>query len=81
MYMALADGFSDVWDSKVKAVEAQRSPENADKFIASIHELEKDLQTMYDVAKKDKNVLKTMNKEIKTKKTTQEKWDYIQSNK
>ena len=81
MYMALADGFTEVWNWKVKDAEAQKSPENADKFIASVAQLEKDFQTMYEVAKKDKNVLKTMNKEIKTKNSTQEKWDYIQSKK
>lgn len=81
IYGALAEGLREVWDWKVKAVEANKSPENAEKFIASVSELSKDLEVMYAVAKKDKNVLKTMNKEIKTKKTTQDKWDYIKSNK
>jgi hypothetical protein len=81
IYGALSEGLTEVWNSKVKAVEADKSPENAEKFITSVTELSKDLEVMYVVANKDKNVLKTMNKEIKTKKTTQEKWDYIQSNK
>ena len=65
----------------MKAAEANKSPENADKYIASVAELNKDLEVMYAVAAKDKAVLKTLNKEIKTKQTTQEKWDYIQANK
>jgi hypothetical protein len=81
IYGALGEGLKEVWDSKVKAVEADKSPENADKFITAVTELNKDLEVMAAVANKDKNVLKTMNKEIKLKKTTQEKWDYIQSNK
>ncbi|WP_343636562.1 hypothetical protein [Fluviicola sp.] len=81
MYGALSEGMTEVWNSKVKAVEANKSPENAEKFIASVTELNKDLEIMYAVAKKDKNVLKTLNKEIKTKKTTEEKWEYIQANK
>lgn len=81
IYGALSEGLTEVWDWKVKAAEANKSPENAEQFIASVSELSKDLEVMYAVAKKDKNVLKTMNKEIKTKKTTQEKWDYIKSNK
>lgn len=81
IYGALSEGLTEVWNSKVKAVETNKSPENADKFIASVTELSNDLEIMYAVAKKDKNILKTMNKEIKTKKTTQEKWDYIQANK
>lgn len=81
IYGALSDGLTEVWNSKVKDVEAQKSPENADKFITSVTELSKDLELMYTIATKDKNLLKTMNKEIKTKKTTLEKWDYIKSNK
>ncbi|WP_341906461.1 hypothetical protein [Fluviicola taffensis] len=81
IYGALSDGLTEVWNSKVKEVQAQKSPENAEKFIASVAELSKDLELMYTIATKDKNLLKTMNKEIKTKKTTQEKWDYIQANK
>ena len=81
IYGALSEGLTEVWNSKVKEVQAQKSPENAEKFIASVAELSKDLELMYTIATKDKNLLKTMNKEIKTKKTTQEKWDYIQANK
>ena len=81
IYGALSEGLTEVWNSKVKDVKAQKSPENADKFITSVTELSKDLELMYTIATKDKNLLKTMNKEIKTKKTTQEKWDYIQANK
>ncbi|MNU60187.1 hypothetical protein D3C71_493720 [compost metagenome] len=79
MYMALSDGLTEIWDWKVKAVQAQKSPENADKFIASVSELEKDLEVLYTIATKDKSILKVMNKEIKTKNTTQEKWDYVKS--
>lgn len=81
MYGALADGFTEVWNWKVKEVEAQKSPENAEKFIAAVAQLDLDLQVMSAVAGKDKNVLKTLNKEIKTKKTPEEKWAYIQANK
>lgn len=81
MYAALSEGLREVWDWKVKAVEAGKSPENADKYIASVIELDKDFELLETIASKDKNVLKTMNKDIKTKKTTQEKWDYIQANK
>lgn len=81
LYGALSEGLTEIWNSKVKAAEANKSPENADKYIASVAELNKDLEVMYAVAAKDKAVLKTMNKEIKTKQTTQEKWDYIQANK
>lgn len=81
LYGALSEGLTEIWNSKVKAVEANKSPENADKYITSVAELNKDLEVMYAVAAKDKAVLKTLNKEIKTKQTTQEKWDYIQANK
>ncbi len=81
LYGALSEGLTEIWNSKVKAAEANKSPENADKYIASVAELNKDLEVMYAVAAKDKAVLKTLNKEIKTKQTTQEKWDYIQANK
>jgi hypothetical protein len=81
LYGALSEGLTEVWNSKVKAVETNKSPENADKYITSVAELSKDLEVMYAVAAKDKTVLKTLNKEIKTKQTTQEKWDYIQANK
>lgn len=81
IYGALADGLTEVWDWKVKATEANKSPENADKYIAAVAELEKDYELLQTISKKDKNVLKTMNKEIKTKQTTQEKWDYFQANK
>lgn len=81
LYGALSEGLTEIWNSKKKAVEAQKSPENADKFITSVAELNKDLEVMYAVAAKDKGILKTMNKEIKTKATTQEKWEYIQASK
>lgn len=79
MYGALASGLSDVWNWKVKAARNQKSPENADKFIASVEDLEKDLEIMYAIAQKDKNILKVMNKEIKAKTTNEEKWEYIKS--
>lgn len=81
IYGALADGLTEVWDWRVKATEANKSPENADKYIASVEELNKDFEFLQAISSKDKNILKTLNKEIKTKKTTQEKWDYLQSNK
>lgn len=81
MYAALSEGMREVWNAKVKAVEAGKSPENADKYIESVNALEKDLEVFQAVASKDKAILKTMNKDIKTKKTTEEKWEYIQANK
>ncbi|WP_343603760.1 hypothetical protein [Fluviicola sp.] len=79
MYMALSDGLKEVWNWRVKAVRAQKSPENADKFIAAVEELTKDFEIMNTISKKDKSILKVMNKEIKAKATEQEKWDYIKS--
>lgn len=79
IYGALSEGLREIWDWKVKEVQAKKSPENADKFIASVSELEKDLEIMYTISKKDKSILKVMNKEIKVKTTTQEKWDYVKS--
>nr|WP_294861519.1 hypothetical protein [uncultured Fluviicola sp.] len=81
IYGALSESLTEVWDWKVKTAEANKSPENADKYIASVAELDKDFEVLRTISAKDKNILKTMNKEIKTKKTTQEKWDYILSNK
>lgn len=79
IYGALSEGLKEIWDWRVKAVQALKSPENADKFIASVEELGKDLEIMYAIAKKDKSILKTLNKEIKAINSTQEKWDYIKS--
>ncbi|MNJ85612.1 hypothetical protein D3C87_30870 [compost metagenome] len=79
IYGALSEGLREIWDWKVKEAQAKKSPENADKFIASVSELEKDLEIMYTISKKDKSILKVMNKEIKAKTTTQEKWDYVKS--
>jgi hypothetical protein len=81
IYMALADGFREVWDWKVKTVQDQMSADNVEKSVAAVEALRADLSIMLAVSMKDKNLLKTMNKEIKTKTTSQEKWDYILSNK
>lgn len=79
IYVALGNSFQEVWDAKVKEVQQFNSADNVDKYISMVEQLSKDYQLMYDVIKKDKNRLKTMNKEIKAKTTTQEKWEYIQS--
>ncbi|WP_300663248.1 hypothetical protein [Fluviicola sp.] len=79
IYGALSEGLKEIWDWRVKAVQAVKSPENADKFIASVADLGKDLEIMYAISKKDKAILKTMNKEIKAITTTQGKWDYVKS--
>lgn len=79
IYVALGNGFQEVWDSKVKEVQQYNSADNAEKFISMVEQLNNDYQLMYDVIKKDKSRLKTMNKEIKTKTSVQDKWAYIQS--
>lgn len=79
MYGALANAFQEVWDSRVKETQQFNSADNADKFISMVELLEKDYELMNDVIRKDKSRLKTLNKEIKTKTSTQEKWEYIQS--
>ncbi len=81
MYMALADGFQDVWDSKVKAAQAQMSMEKLNESLAAVKALRADFEVMKTVSNKDKNLLKTMNKEIKTKTSLEDKWAYILSNK
>ncbi len=77
MYGALADGFQEVWDAKVEAVLAENDP---DKAAAAAEQLEKDYELMKAVSQKDKSALKTMNKEIKSMTSTEEKWQLIKSN-
>jgi len=81
MYMALASGFQDVWDWKVKTVKAQMSLEKIAESVAAVKALREDYLVMVAVSEKDKNLLKTMNKEIKTKTSPEDKWSYILSNK
>jgi hypothetical protein len=79
VYVALGNGFQEVWDSKVREVQQYNSSENAEKFITMVEALDQDYRLMYDVINKDKSRLKTMNKEIKTKTSVQDKWEYIKS--
>ena len=57
------------------------SPDKTDASIALVKQLYEDYKLMREVSLKDKAILKTMNKEIKTKATPQDKWDYIKANK
>lgn len=77
LYGALAEGFQEVWDAKVKALMAESDPQKA---TAAAEQLTKDFELMKTVSQKDKAVLKTMNKEIKTKTTTDQKWELIKAN-
>jgi hypothetical protein len=77
LYGALVDGFQEVWDAKVAAVMAES---DAQKAAAAVEQLTKDFALMKAISQKDKAVLKTMNKEIKTKTTTDEKWELIKAN-
>ncbi len=81
IYLSLADGFTEVWDWRVKTVNAGMSTDNIEASIASVEALRADYNLMIAVSEKDKSILKTMNKEIKTKTTPEDKWSYIQSNK
>jgi|GEM_PF-3340692 len=77
MYGALADGFSDVWKAKVALVKSETDKQ---KTIDAVAQLAKDFELMATVSNKDKAILKTMNKDIKSKTTLEEKWDLIKSN-
>lgn len=79
IYLALGNGFQEVWDWRVKEVQQFNSTENAEKYMSMVEQLNQDYQLMYDIIRKDKNHLKTLNKGIKEKTSTQNKWDYIQS--
>lgn len=81
LYMALSSGFQEVWDWRVKTVKEQISSDKIEESIAIIKDLRRDYDIMKEVSKKDKTILKTMNKDIKTKTTPQDKWEYIKSNK
>jgi hypothetical protein len=77
LYGALADGIQDVWNAKVAAVMAEK---DAQKALDGANQLEKDFEVMMNVSRKDKSILKTMNKEIKSKTTIDQKWELIQAN-
>ena len=77
LYGALAEGFREVWKSKVDALKAETDKQKA---INSVKQLSADYETMYKASQKDKAVLKTMNKDIKTKTTVEEKWELIKAN-
>ncbi len=79
IYVALGNGFQDVWDAKLKDAQKYNSLEQADAFIAAVQELDEMFSIMYNAVSKDKSYLKVMNKDIKTKGSVQEKWDYIKS--
>ena len=77
LYGALADGFKEVWAAKLALVKSETDKQ---KTIAAVEQLAKDFELMGTVAQKDKAILKTMNKEIKTKTTIEEKWELIKAN-
>ena len=79
IYVALGNGFQEVWDWRMNEVQQFNSLDSAEKFTEQVEALSNDYSLMYNVIHKDKGRLKTMNKEIKTKNSVQEKWDYIKS--
>lgn len=79
IYLALSNGYKEVWNAKVKEVKEYDKLETAVTFYSKVKELEEMYTIMINSIQKNKENLKALNKEIKGLTTTEQKWNYIKS--
>ncbi len=75
---ALSNGYKEVWNWKLKEVKQYDSKETSEMFSTKVTELYEMYKIMYESVS-DKERLKSMNKEIKSHTTVEQKWMYIKS--